>query len=168
MSESEGFGKLLAALQAADLLNVLRGDGPFTVFAPTDEAFDAMPADELDELLKDTEALGTVLRGHVVAGELTADDLADGFEAETLDGSLLLFTVDGDTVLVNDAAIIETNDGPVNGIIHAIASILDAGQRGRSGCGGRGSSAGSAIKRFRQLSGIRRQQRYRCQCGRSQ
>ena len=124
VSESEGFGKLLAALQAADLLNVLRGDGPFTVFAPTDEAFDAMPADELDELLRDTEALGAVLRNHVVAGELTAEDLVDGFEAETLDGSPLTFTVDGDTVLVNDVAISETNDGPVNGIIHAITSLL--------------------------------------------
>ena len=124
VSESEGFGKLLAALQAADLFNVLRGDGPFTVFAPTDEAFDAMPADELDELLRDTEALGKVLRGHVVAGELTAEDLVDGFEAETLDGNPLTFTVDGDTVLVNDAAIVETKDGPVNGIIHAITSLL--------------------------------------------
>ena len=123
------FTILVAAVQAAGLVETLSGDGPFTVFAPTDDAF----ADLLEvlgvtaeELLADTELLTAVLTYHVIAGEVPASTVVtlDGQTAATVNGAEVTISVDGDAVQVNDANVIAVDVAASNGIIHVIDSVL--------------------------------------------
>ena len=118
------FTTLVTAVEAADLAGTLSGDGPYTVFAPTDAAFEALPAGTLDDLLADPEALTDVLTYHVVDGDVMAADLSDGMEVTALNGDTLTITIDGDTVKVNDATVTTADIVTSNGVIHVIDSVL--------------------------------------------
>ena len=118
------FTTLVTAVEAADLAGTLSEDGPYTVFAPTDAAFEALPAGTLDELLADPEALANVLTYHVVDGDVMAADLSDGMEVEALNGETLTITIDGDTVKVNDATVTTADIVTSNGVIHVIDTVL--------------------------------------------
>ena len=118
------FTTLATALDAAGLVETLEGDGPFTVFAPTDAAFEALPAGTLDDLLADPEALADVLTYHVVDGDVLSSDLTDGMEVEALNGDTLTITIDGDTVKVNDATVTTADIEASNGVIHVIDTVL--------------------------------------------
>lgn len=118
------FETLVAAVTAADLAETLSGEGPFTVFAPTDEAFEALPEGLLDALLlpENKDALASILTYHVLAGEVMAADVTAG-EVETVEGSTLEITTD-DGVKVNDATVIATDVDASNGVIHVIDAVI--------------------------------------------
>lgn len=118
------FQTLVTALQTANLDAALKGEGPFTVFAPTDDAFAKLPADTIDQLLSDTETLSKVLLYHVVPGQVMASDVTDGLTAETLEGSSLTFTVSDGVVKVNDAVVTTTDIKAANGVIHVIDTVI--------------------------------------------
>jgi uncharacterized surface protein with fasciclin (FAS1) repeats len=118
-----GFSTLVTAVQAAGLEEVLRGDGPFTVFAPTDEAFAALPEGALEGLLADTEALTAVLTYHVVAGRITSDQLSEGQQVTTVQGQTLTISL-GSGARVNDANIQAADIVADNGVIHVIDAVL--------------------------------------------
>ena len=118
------FGTLVAALQAADLVDTLQGAGPFTVFAPTDDAFAKLPAGTVEALLADIPALTEILLYHVVPGNVMAADVVTLDSADTVQGSEVSITVDGDTVMVNDAWVVITDIEASNGVIHVIDSVL--------------------------------------------
>ncbi len=122
----ENFSTLVTALQAAGLVEALQGDGPFTVFAPTNEAFAALPEGALDALVADPEALTDVLLYHVAEGEAMAADVLelDGQKVETLLGQYLDITIDGDAVLVNNAQVIVPDVKASNGVIHVVDTVL--------------------------------------------
>ncbi len=123
-AESAGaFNTLIAAIKAADLTATLEGPGPFTVFAPTDEAFEKLPADQLKALMQDKEKLRAVITYHVVAGRVSARDLAGMSSATTMAGpALAIDTSSG--VKVNDAAVIQPDVMAANGVIHVIDTVL--------------------------------------------
>ncbi|SDU35621.1 fasciclin domain-containing protein [Halopseudomonas salegens] len=117
------FNTLVTAVEAAGLVDTLKGDGPFTVFAPTDEAFAAIPADDLEALLNDQEALTAVLTYHVVAGKVMAEDVVGLSSAETVQGQSL--TIDSsDGVKVDGANVVKTDIKASNGVIHVIDTVL--------------------------------------------
>lgn len=119
------FSILVSALQEAGLVETLQGDGPFTVFAPTDAAFEKLLGDldiTAEELLAQPD-LENVLTYHVVSGNVMAGDLTDGMTADTVNGEELTFDLSGDP-MVNDSAIITTDIDATNGVIHAIDSVL--------------------------------------------
>ncbi len=125
------FDTLVAAVQAAELEETLRGDGPFTVFAPTDDAFAALPEGTVDTLLEDpTGDLTDILTYHVVEGEVMAADLSDGQEVTTVNGATLTVNVAEDgAVSLTDAAGNEVNVTAAdvdasNGVIHVIDGVL--------------------------------------------
>jgi len=121
------FTTLVAAVEAAGLGEALSGDDELTVFAPTDDAFAALPAGTVDSLLADPQgALTDVLTYHVVAGAVPASDVVtlDGQMVETLNGETVTISVDGDTVMVNDATVIITDVEASNGVIHVIDVVL--------------------------------------------
>ena len=119
-----GVETLLAAATAADLVSVLQGDGPFTVFAPTDEAFAAIPAADLQALLDDKEALQKVLLYHVVPGKVAAVDVVALTEAETAAGQAVTIEVVDGMVKVDDANVVATDIEATNGIIHVIDRVI--------------------------------------------
>lgn len=120
------FNTLVSAVQAAGLEETLRGSGPFTVFAPTDTAFAAVPKATLDALLADPKgALTDVLTYHVAAGKVMSTDLSDGMKAETVNGQPLTITIaDDGTVMVNDAKVVTADIETSNGVIHVIDQVL--------------------------------------------
>jgi transforming growth factor-beta-induced protein len=118
------FKTLATALQAAGLVDALKGAGPFTVFAPTDEAFAALPAGTLDALLKDPKALGEVLKYHVVSGAVKAADVVKLSEAKSLQGEPIAIKVDGGKVMVNGANVVSTDIETSNGILHVIDAVI--------------------------------------------
>jgi transforming growth factor-beta-induced protein len=118
------FKTLAAALQAAGLVEALKGEGPFTVFAPTDEAFAKLPAGTVDALLKDPKALGDILKYHVVAGKVMAADAAKLTEAETLQGAPIAISVKDGKVMINDAEVISADVMAKNGVIHVINKVI--------------------------------------------
>jgi len=118
------FTTLVTAVEAADLAGTLSEDGPYTVFAPTDDAFAALPEGALDDLLADPEALADVLTYHVVDGDVMSTDLSDGMEVEALNGDTLTITIDGETVKVNDATVTTADIETSNGVIHVIDTVL--------------------------------------------
>ena len=119
------FKTLLAAATAAGLVETLQGPGPFTVFAPTDEAFAALPAGTLDGLLKDPEALKKILLYHVVSGEVTADKVVGMTSADTVEGSPIAISVKDGKVYLNDTAqVVKTDIMASNGVIHVIDKVL--------------------------------------------
>jgi uncharacterized surface protein with fasciclin (FAS1) repeats len=117
------FNTLLAAAKAAGLAETLANGGPFTVFAPTDEAFAALPAGTVDALLKDTEKLKAILLYHVVSGTVMAKDVAGLSKATTLQGGdLKVDTSNG--VMINDAMVVKADVAASNGVIHVINKVL--------------------------------------------
>lgn len=118
------FTTLLAAVEAAGLVETLEGEGPYTVFAPTDDAFAALPEGTVEGLLEDPEALGDILLYHVVPGEVTSDQVVTLESATTAQGSDLAIRVEGDSVFVNDAQVIVTDIQASNGVIHVIDAVL--------------------------------------------
>ena len=120
------FKTLAAALTAAKLVDTLKGAGPFTVLAPTDEAFAKLPAGTVDSLLKDIPKLSAILTYHVVAGKVMAADVMkmDGQSAKTVNGaSVSISTKDG--VKLNGAStVVKTDSACTNGVIHVIDSVL--------------------------------------------
>jgi uncharacterized surface protein with fasciclin (FAS1) repeats len=116
------FKTLAAALTAAGLIDTLKGKGPFTVFAPTDEAFAKIPKADLDALLKDKAKLTAVLTYHVVPGKVMAKDVKAG-KVKTVQGSeLTISTTAG--VKVDNATVVKTDIGADNGVIHVIDSVI--------------------------------------------
>ncbi|GEN50726.1 fasciclin domain-containing protein [Alkalibacterium pelagium] len=122
---NDDFSILVAALQQAELVETLQGEGPFTVFAPTNDAFASL-LDALgvtaEELLAQPD-LANVLTYHVISGQVMAGDLEDGLEAETVNGETVSFDLSGDP-MVNDANIIQTDIEASNGVIHVIDTVL--------------------------------------------
>jgi uncharacterized surface protein with fasciclin (FAS1) repeats len=119
------FTTLLTAAKAAGLVETLQGDGPFTVFAPTDEAFAALPAGTLEGLLADKEALKKVLLYHVVPAAVTADMVVGLTSADSVEGSPIAIAVKDGTVFLNDSARVVTTDVLAsNGVIHVIDAVI--------------------------------------------
>ncbi len=119
------FSILVSAVQAAGLVETLKGPGPFTVFAPTDEAFSKLPAGTVETLLQpESKAmLAEILTYHVVPGKVMSTDLKDGMEATTVEGKpVTIGTTDG--VTVNDAKVTQPDIEASNGVIHVIDSVL--------------------------------------------
>ncbi len=118
------FETLVAAVQAAGLVETLQGEGPFTVFAPTDEAFAALPEGTVEALLEDIPALTSILLYHVVAGDVRAADVVALDAAVTVQGELVTVTVEGDDVRINDSLVIIADIVAANGVIHVIDAVL--------------------------------------------
>lgn len=123
-STTEGFGTLVTAVSAAGLVDTLNGEGPFTVFAPTDDAFAALPPGVLDALLlpENKEVLTKILTYHVVPGQVLAADVTDGDVATVEGQNVTLSTADG--VTVNGAKVIQADVVGSNGVIHAIDAVI--------------------------------------------
>lgn len=117
------FKTLAAALQAAGLIDTLEGKGPFTVFAPTDEAFAKIPKAALDALIADKAKLTKVLTYHVVAGKVMAADVVKLKEAKTLEGQMVKINA-ASGVMVNDAKVVKADVEASNGVIHVIDTVL--------------------------------------------
>lgn len=120
------FGTLVAAVQAAGLVDALKGEGPLTVFAPTDDAFAMLPEGTVETLLKaeNLEQLKSILLYHVVGGKLMASDVTSMTAAESLEGSEIAFKVDMGNAYANEAKIIITDIETSNGVIHVIDAVL--------------------------------------------
>jgi uncharacterized surface protein with fasciclin (FAS1) repeats len=120
------FKTLVAALQAAGLVDTLKGKGPFTVFAPTDDAFAKLPAGTVDELLKpeNKQKLIAILTYHVVAGKVTAAQAMKLNSAKTVNGQSLAISTDGGMVKINDATVTKADIMCSNGVIHVIDTVL--------------------------------------------
>jgi uncharacterized surface protein with fasciclin (FAS1) repeats len=119
------FTTLTAALEAADLVDTLKGEGPFTVFAPTDDAFAKLPAGTVDTLLADPKGdLTQILTYHVVPGKVMSTDITDGMTATTVQGADLTFTIKDGSVYVNDAMVVTADIETSNGVIHVIDGVL--------------------------------------------
>ena len=116
------FKTLVIAVQKAGLVETLKGKGPFTVFAPTDEAFAKIPKAQLDALLADKDALTKVLTHHVLAGKVMAADVKAG-NAKSVEGSDITITTEGG-VMVDKAKVVKTDITASNGVIHVIDSVM--------------------------------------------
>ena len=121
--EAGSFQTLVAAVQAAGLAETLANGGPFTVFAPTDEAFAALPEGTVEALLQDTDKLKEILLFHVVSGTVTAADVAGLESAETLQGGTLRIDTSYG-VKINDAKVVQADVMASNGVIHVIDSVI--------------------------------------------
>ncbi|MBS3733373.1 MAG: fasciclin domain-containing protein [Phycisphaerae bacterium] len=118
------FNTLVTAVKAAGLVETLKSDGPFTVFAPTDAAFDKLPDGTVEALLADKAKLKAVLLYHVVPGKVTAEEVVKLHEAETAGGAHLPIKVSHGTVHVGTARVTQTDVMASNGVIHVIDSVL--------------------------------------------
>lgn len=118
------FNTLAKALQATGLIDTLKGAGPFTVFAPTDEAFAKLPAGTLEALLNDPAKLKSILLYHVVAGKVTAKDVVKLKSAKTVQGTSAKISVRNGKVMVDQANVITTDIMASNGVIHVIDSVI--------------------------------------------
>lgn len=118
------FKTLVAAVQAAGLAETLSGTGPFTVFAPTDEAFAKLPAGAVDALLKDKEKLASILTYHVVSGQVTAADAVKLTEAKTINGQSFKIAAGKDGVMIDNAKVVKADIMTSNGVIHVIDSVI--------------------------------------------
>jgi len=122
--EAGSFDTLVTAVQAAGLVETLKGDGPFTVFAPTDEAFAAIPEEDLEALLADKEQLTAVLTYHVVPGKVMAADVVELDSATTVQGSDVDIEVADGGVTVDGANVVTTDIETSNGVIHVIDAVI--------------------------------------------
>jgi len=120
------FKTLVAAVKAAGLVDTLKGAGPFTVFAPSDEAFAKLPAGTVETLLKpeNKDKLVAILTYHVVPGKVTAADVVKLKEAKTVQGSTAKITVKDDKVMVDGANVVKTDIMTSNGVIHVIDAVI--------------------------------------------
>jgi len=125
-TETDELSTLTAAIVAAGLDDVLEGDGPFTVFAPTNEAFDALPEGVLESLLmpENRDQLVDILTYHVVSGKVMSDDLSDGMTAETVQGSDVSISVTDYGVNVDEASVTQADVEASNGVIHIIDAVI--------------------------------------------
>jgi uncharacterized surface protein with fasciclin (FAS1) repeats len=125
-TEAGSFETLLAAVRAAGLVETLQGPGPFTVFAPTDEAFAKLPAGTVESLLADPAALRAVLTYHVVPGRVMAADVlaSNGGTPATVQGQTLTIRVVDGKVMVNDATVVAADVAASNGVIHVIDTVV--------------------------------------------
>jgi uncharacterized surface protein with fasciclin (FAS1) repeats len=123
---ADGFDTLVAAVKAAELVDTLKGQGPFTVFAPTDDAFGKLPEGTLDDLLKpdNKDKLTSILTYHVVPGKVMAADVVNLTSATTVQGADVAIAVDGDKVTVNGANVTATDIECSNGVIHVIDAVI--------------------------------------------
>ena len=115
---------LETAVVAAGLAGTLSGEGPFTIFAPTDAAFDALPAGTLEAVLADNELLTAILTYHVVAGTTLSTDLMDGMVVETLNGESVTVSINAEGVFINDAEVVVADLVADNGVVHVIDAVL--------------------------------------------
>lgn len=124
--KTEFLSTLVKAVEAGDLAGTLKSEGPFTVFAPTNEAFASLPEGTLESLLKpeNKDQLVKVLTYHVVPGEVKSSDLKDGMTAKTVEGSEIMFYVSGDGAKVNGAKVKTADIMAENGVIHVIDSVI--------------------------------------------
>jgi uncharacterized surface protein with fasciclin (FAS1) repeats len=124
--DTENLSTLVAAIQAAELVDVLKGDGPFTVFAPTNEAFEALPDGTLESLLmpENRDQLVEILTYHVVPGEVMSGDLSDGMMAETVEGSEVTISLSDYGAKVNGANIEAADIEASNGVVHVIDAVI--------------------------------------------
>jgi len=120
------FNTLAAALEAGDLIDTLKGDGPYTVFAPTDEAFAKLPDGTVEMLLmpENKDKLVAILTYHVVAGKVTAAEVVTMTSAPTANGSDVAIRVVDETVFINDSRVVATDISASNGIIHVVDSVI--------------------------------------------
>ena len=120
------FSTLVAAVKAAGLVDTLNGEGPFTVFAPTNAAFAKLPAGTLDNLLKpeNKDQLAAILKYHVVSGEVKAAQAVTLDEATTVNGATADINVNGSTVTIDGATIVKTDVAASNGVIHVIDTVM--------------------------------------------
>jgi transforming growth factor-beta-induced protein len=120
------FNTLVAAVKAADLVETLKGEGPLTVFAPTDDAFAKLPPGTLDDLLKPENKvkLQAILTYHVVPGKVMAKDVVKVDSAKTVNGQSLSIKVESDTVMVDNAKVVKTDIECSNGVIHVIDTVV--------------------------------------------
>ncbi len=125
-AEAGKFATLTKALGAAGLVETLKGEGPFTVFAPTDEAFAKLPAGTLESLLKpeNKDQLTAILTYHVVPGTVKAAEVVKLDEAKTVNGQKVTVKTSGDTVMINDAKVTTTDIAASNGVIHVIDTVI--------------------------------------------
>ena len=124
-AEAGSFETLLAAATAAGLVDTLKGDGPFTVFAPTDEAFAALPEGTVESLLlpENKDQLVSILTYHVVPGKVMSTDLSDDMTAATVNGQEITIDLDNG-VMVNDATVTTADIETSNGVIHVIDTVI--------------------------------------------
>ena len=120
------FQTLAAALQAAGLVDTLKGEGPFTVFAPTDEAFGKLPEGTVESLLQpeNLDQLTAILTYHVVSGAVMAEQVVELTEATTVNGQAVSIQVEGSTVMLDNAQVVATDIIASNGVIHVIDSVI--------------------------------------------
>jgi uncharacterized surface protein with fasciclin (FAS1) repeats len=120
------FKTLVAAVEAAGLVETLKSKGPFTVFAPTDDAFKKVPKDAIDALLKpeNKDKLTAILTYHVVPGKVMAADVVKMKSAETVNGQMVSINAKGDTVMIDNAKVIKTDIKASNGVIHVIDTVI--------------------------------------------
>lgn len=123
-ASNESFKTLVQAVTAAGLVDTLNSEGPFTVFAPTDEAFAKLPEGTVESLLNNKEDLTKILTYHVIPGKVMASDVVKLTSATTVQGQDVIIKVDGDTVMVNDAKVVSTDIVGTNGVIHVIDTVL--------------------------------------------
>ena len=125
-ANTEFLSTLVAAVKAGDLVDVLGSDGPFTVFAPTNDAFAALPAGTLESLLKpeNKDQLVAILKYHVVPGKVMSTDLSDGMKAGTANGAEVTINVKGGKVTVNGANVTAADIAASNGVVHVIDAVI--------------------------------------------
>ena len=125
-ANNESFSTLVAAVKAAGLAETLSGSGPFTVFAPTNSAFEKLPAGTVEKLLKpeNKDQLVKVLTYHVVPGKVMAKDVVKLSKAKTVEGSEVAIAVNGGVVTVDNAKVIKTDVNSSNGVIHVIDTVI--------------------------------------------
>jgi len=120
------FNTLVAAVQAAGLADTLKGEGPFTVFAPTDDAFAKLPAGTVEDLLKpeNKDKLAAILTYHVVSGKVMAKDVMTMKEAKTVNGGMVMISMDADIVMIDNAKVVQADVECSNGVIHVIDTVI--------------------------------------------
>ena len=120
------FKTLVAAVTAADLAETLKGEGPFTVFAPTDDAFAKLPEGTVEDLLKpeNKDKLKAILTYHVVSGKVMAKDVMAMKEAKTVNGESVMISMDANTVMVDNAKVVQADVECSNGVIHVIDTVI--------------------------------------------
>ena len=123
-AEAGSFQTLLTAIQTAGLEKTLAEGGTFTVFAPTDEAFAKLPEKTVESLLEDKEKLASILTYHVVNGRVDASQVVNLTSAKTLNGQEVKIMVENNQVMINDAAVVQTDIEAGNGLIHVIDTVL--------------------------------------------
>lgn len=125
-TSDRNFSTLVSALQAAGLVDTLKGEGPFTVFAPTNEAFENLPESTLEDLMKpqNMERLQNILKNHVVQGRRMAEDVAGRSSLSSMNGESFRIRTNGEQVRIGDATIRQTDLEAENGIVHVIDRVL--------------------------------------------